>query len=176
MLVKILTSALLATFGLESYQQAQTLVKDADVSGNEEFVSATIKPIQFTLIVLSVGRPFLLMAALKYKWLLKSFFYYESVIEMLGHFLAQKAYADADLGTVVWMLVTLLNFTMLYTNIKFALPVSVLSLLTFLIGTRLTFGSEHESGYLALKSFMLLNWLVVSLMIIHLLNFSAGAD
>ena len=86
------------------------------------------------------------MAALKYEWLLKSFFYYESVIEMLGHFLAQKAYADVDLGTVVWMLVTLLNFTMLYTNIKFALPVSVLSLLTFLTGTQLTFGLELELG------------------------------
>ena len=140
MLLKILTTALLGIFGLESFQQAVTLGEDADVSFNKEFVTATIEPIRFILVLLVIGRLFLLVAALKYQWLLKSFFYYESVIEMLGHFLAQKNYADADLGTVVWMLITLLNFTMLYTNIKFAMPVSVLSMLTFLTGTHLTFG------------------------------------
>ena len=79
------------------------------------------------------------MIALKYPRFTKSFFYYEACIEMVGHFIPQKAYVDADVRMQVWMLTTLVNFTLLYSNFTFALPVCILSLLTFQTGTWLVF-------------------------------------
>ena len=82
----------------------------------------------------------LLLITLKYPRLIKTFFYYEAIIEMAGHFIPQKAHADADIRMQIWMLVTLVNFTLLYSNFKLALPVCILSLVTFQTGTWLVFG------------------------------------
>ena len=87
---------------------------------------------------------------------------------MLGHFIPQKTNADASVAVLVWMLLTLVNFTLLYSNFKFCLPVSVLSLVTFLTGTTLVFAEEPNIALLVGKGVVLLLWLVISLSVIHI--------
>lgn len=123
--------------------------------------------------MLNVGRVFLLAAALKYKFLLKLLFYYEVVIEILGHFLASKVNADADISVLVWMITTLLNFALLYSNFTLSVIASVLSLVTFMTGTTLVFGRDVNI-VMAGKVYMLSIWLLFSLLTIHLVNFSNG--
>ena len=118
----------------------------------------------------------LLGAALKYGRLVKVFFYYETLVEMLSHFTPQKANADADVAVLVWMLLTLVNFTLLYSNFKFCLPLSVLSLMSFLTGTTLVFAVEPNIALLVGKGVVLLLWLLISLLIIHVIVFTAGRD
>ena len=93
---------------------------------------------------------------------------------MLGHFIPQKTNADASVAVLVWMLLTLVNFTLLYSNFKFCLPVSVLSLVTFLTGTTLVFAEEPNIALLVGKGVVLLLWLVISLSVIHIIAFTAG--
>ena len=95
---------------------------------------------------------------------------------MVSHFAPQKANADADVAVLVWMLLTLVNFTLLYSNFKFCLPFSIMSLVTLLTGTTLVFAEEPNIGLLVVKGFVLLLWLVISLMIIHVIAFTAGRD
>ena len=118
----------------------------------------------------------LLGAAFKYERLIKVFFFYETLIEMVSHFSAQKANMDADVAVLVWMLLTLVNFTLLYSNFKLCLPFSVLSLVTFLTGTTLVFAEEPNIALLVGKGVTLLLWLVISLLIIHVIAFTAGRD
>ena len=95
---------------------------------------------------------------------------------MLSHFTPQKANADADVAVLVWMLFTLVNFTLLYSNFKFCLPFSVMSLVTLLTGTTLVFTEELNIALLVCKSVILLLWLVISLLIIHVIAFTAVRD
>ena len=143
---------------------------------NTGFVASNTDPIIIMLVVLTAGRVVLLGAALKYDRLLKVFFYYETVIDMLGHFIPQKAYADADVAVLVWMLLTLVNFTFLYSDFTFCLPFSVMSLYTFLTGTTLVFAEEPNILLLVLKGVFLSWWLVISLLIIHVIAFTAGSN
>ena len=143
---------------------------------NSEFVASSTETITLMLAMLTVGRVGLLGAALKYDRLLKVFFYYEALIDMLGHFIPQKAYADADVAILVWMLLTLVNFTLLYSDFKFCFPVSVMSLCTFLTGTTLVFAEEPNILLLVGKGIVLSWWLLISLLIIHVIAIAAGRD
>ena len=53
------------------------------------------------------------------------------MIEMVGHFIPQKVYTDEGTGEQVWMLLTLVNYILLYSSFGWSLLVSVLSLVTF---------------------------------------------
>ena len=117
--------------------------------------------------MLAVGRIPLLCYAFKDKRVLKAFLYYETVYEMIGHFLPQKAYADDDAGVQTWMLMTMCNFILFQTNFKLALSMSVLSLVSFLTGTSLVYTKDINVLMLILHSLFLLVWLVITLGLIH---------
>jgi len=106
----------------------------------------------------------------------KCFFYFEAVIEMVGHFIPQKVYADEGKGEQVWMLLTLVNYMLLYSSFKWSLLVSALSLATFLTGNYLVYARDLEVGYLVAQICILLVWLVISLSLIHKLTLTVGTS
>lgn len=98
-------------------------------------MAASIDTIKFLLIGLALGRILLLAAAFKEERLLKVFFYYEVLIEIASHFLPKTTFANHDAVTLVWMLTTAVNFTLLYCDFKLSLCACLFSLLTFQVGT-----------------------------------------
>ena len=61
------------------------------------------------------------------------------MIEMVGHFVPQKIYTDEGTGAQVWMLLTLVNYILLYSSFKWSLLVSLISLATFQTGNYLVY-------------------------------------
>ena len=98
MLIKIVTSMSLAILGQESFQQAQKLTSDSESQYNQAFIDASIDTLRIILIALTIGRVLLLLCALRDQRLARCFFYYEAMIEMLGHFIPQKVYTDGGTG------------------------------------------------------------------------------
>ena len=143
---------------------------------NQAFVDGSTGILSIILIALTIGRVFLLLFALRDQRIAKCFFYYEAVIEMVGHFVPQKAYSDEGTGAQVWMLLTLVNYILLYSNFKWSLLVSVLSLVTFQTGSYLVYARELAPGQLALHISTLLVWLVISLGLIHKLTLTINAS
>ena len=119
----------------------------------------------------------MLALAWKRKKACKWFFYYESLIEMMGFLLPQKIYADADTAIMFWMQTTLLNFVLLYCDFKCSLAVSWLSYVCLQVSLSLVYSVETDTEQImqiVAKSLLLLVWLAVSLAILHLLTRQLG--
>lgn len=87
MIVKIVTSVSLTALNHESFQQASKIMDDSDAEYNANFVNKSTDVLRKILIVLAVGRIPLFLYACRDKRVVKAFFYYETVIEMVGHFI-----------------------------------------------------------------------------------------
>ena len=139
-------------------------------------MAASIDTIKFLLIAMALGRIMLLAAAYKDERLLKAFFYYEVLIEIASQFIPKTTFANHDAVTLVWMLTTAANFTLLYCDFKLSLCASLFSLLTFQVGTLLVFDQEYVVWHVVLEIIALALWLVIALTTIHLLTFTIGRD
>ena len=98
------------------------------------------------------------------------------MIEMVGHFIPQKVYTDEGTGDQVWMLLTLVHYILLYSNFKWSLLVSLLSLVTFQTGSYLVYTRDLEVSHLFAHTCTLLVWLVISLGLIHKLTLTIGVS
>ena len=196
MLVKIVTSISLAILGQESFMQAQKLASrpkqdtlldplesadplESDIKPeeyNQAWVDSSTGILSIVLIALTIGRVFLLLYALRDQRITRCFFYYEAMIEMVGHFLPQTVYSDEGTGQQVWMLLTLVNYILLYSNFKWSLLVSLLSLVTFQTGSYLVYARDPAVGHITVNVCILLLWLVISLGLIHKLTLTIDAS
>jgi len=167
MMVKIATSASLAVLNHESFQQASKIMDDSEAEYNATYCHASTHILNYILMALAVCRVPLFLYACKDKRVVKAFFFYETVIEMVGHFIPQRAYADLDAGAQTWVLMTLVNFVLLYSNFWLALVASVLSLVTFQTGTYVVYARDLEVTVLVANVIVLLLWLVLTLGLIH---------
>ena len=95
---------------------------------------------------------------------------------MVGHFVPQKVYSDEGTGAQIWMLLTLLNYILLYSNFKWSLLVSALSLATFQTGSYLVYTRDLDISHLVGHICVLLVWLVISLGLIHKLTLTIGTN
>lgn len=87
MIVKIVTSTALAVLNHESFQQAKETMDDSEAEFNASYVRTSNNVLKYILIVLNVCRIPLFLFACKDKRVVKVFFFYETVIEMVGHFI-----------------------------------------------------------------------------------------
>ena len=74
------------------------------------------------------------------------------------------------------MLLTLINYILLYSNFKCSLLVSVLTLVTFQTGSYLVYARDLAAGHLTVHICTLLVWLVISLGLIHKLTLTIDAS
>ena len=177
MSVKFVTYLVQFLLRIDTFTQTDLYKSDKASKYNGEFVDPYFKGLKITLLCLDWGRVFLLVVAWKRKKACRWFFYYESLIQMMGFFLPQKIYADADTAAMFWMQTTLLNFVLLYCDFKCSLATSWLSYVCLQASLSLVYDVEADTEQvtqMVLKSFLLLLWLAVSLSILHLLMLQVG--
>ena len=167
MIVKIVTSASLVILNHESFQQASKIMCDEKADQNATCVNASTDILTYILIVLAVCRVPLFLYACKDRRAVKAFFFYETAIEMTGHFVPQRVYADLNAGAQTWILMTMANFVLLYSNFWLSLAASLLSLVTFQTGTYVVYARDLEVDVLVSNIIVLLIWLVLTLGLIH---------
>ena len=91
-----------------------------------EFEDSDYKLFDITTKCLIFGRCLLFICALKKKEVCYLFFYYETLIQMLSHFMPQKTFELKDMALINWTLVTQLNLCLFIQHIHLSVFATVL--------------------------------------------------
>ena len=122
------------------------------------------------MLVLGFGKFGLLAWSFKDKKTCFNFFYFETVVQLLGHLQPYRIDSErGDIALALWMLSTLLNFVLLYTNFIASLCLSLASLLVMRSVQIYAFGVPEKLTAFILTNLAALAWLTIAQGSVHYL-------